>query len=120
MRDQQTMQQAKRQRNLGAGDAALENLSAAFWADDSGNQKIRGIIASAVSQSAGNWEITLTQDLPISEYLAGFMALVPVGVIAQIIDGTNTIKFLEVQFAATGTPVDISGIVFWLARAFSN
>lgn len=120
MRAEDQIQQAKRQRNLGSGDAALENLSAAFYNDSTNGTKIRGIIASAVNQSPGNWEITLTQDLPLTEYLAGFMALVPVGVIAQIIDGTNTIKFLEVQFAATGTPVDINGVTLWLARAFSN
>jgi len=105
---------------MGAGDAALENLSAAFFHTDVPDvTKIRGIIASANHTGVGQWLIELRESLPIGEYLAG----------AQFLNGGNSVNFSLVDLGPTtkvlesyvgAVLADLNGICAWWSRAFNN
>jgi hypothetical protein len=124
MSQQQQMQQAKQQRNLGTGDSALDNLWAAMVHSDSPLvQNIRGFIQSAVHTGTGDWLITLSAALPFGEYLAGWANLTGAfGVTIEMTDGDATHKLLAINVNVAGvpTPIDVNGFAVWWARAFSN
>lgn len=122
MNERPQLQQAQRQRNLGAGDSALNNTSAE-WVHNEAQaivDKTRGIISSITAVGTGVWHVVLTTSLPLGEYLAGSQNLSgTVGVHIDIQDAGPVDKFVTTSNAA-GTPVDNSAFAVWFSRAFSN
>jgi hypothetical protein len=122
--NQHKIQQAERQRNLGAGDSALNNTSAEWVHNEAALagfvDKTRGIVSSVTSLGTGIWRIVLSTSLPLGEYLAGSQNLGGSGGFHIDITDVDPLNKLVNTSDVSGNPVDLAAFVVWFSRAFSN